>query len=154
MTGSLVSQLPGLQLGQLGDQPLLTWRPLLREASPGHSRRGGWHPPEREAVCESSRGLGWELAPCCCVRQSSIKGARTRGWEKLQVSWQSEWVQGGQALGYRHQAPSLPPPCLLLVPQDPSQPRSLTLSPKFPCAVAADYAKLLSVPLLYPGFLS
>lgn len=153
LTGSLVSQLPGLQLGQLGEQP------LLHAASPPPGGcRGGWCPPEREAACKSSCGLGWGLAPCCCVRQSSIRGVsdqRLGGAASLLAKRVGVGRPGPGPLASA--ASTVPvPPCLFPVPQHPSQPRSLKLSPMFPCAVAEDCAKrrLLSALLLYLGFLS
>ena len=135
-----------------------TQRPLLREASPGQLRRGGWHPPEQEATCKSSCSLGWGLAPCCFVLQSSIRGVpdqRLGGAASLLAKRVGAGRPGPGPLAWA--ASTVPaPPRLFPVPQDPSQPRSLKLSPMIPCAVAADYAKrrLLSALLLYLGFLS
>lgn len=54
----------------------------------------------------------WGLAPPAAASVSHIKGAGTRGWEELQVSWQSEWVQGAVGIGSKRR-PCPRPACFL-----------------------------------------
>lgn len=65
------------------------------------------------------------LAPCCCVQPVKHQGRRDQRLEELQVSWQSEWVQGGPglwAVGIGSKRCPCPRPALFPVPQDSSQP--------------------------------